>query len=315
MPDEVVTGRGPTVPPPLRPGDTVAVVSPSSPVLPGTLEAGIAELESWGLRVRVQPHVRAAHGHLAGTDAQRIADLDAAFADPQVRAVWASRGGYGLTRITDRLDWPALARDPKWLVGHSDTTALLQAAWKRLRLVGLHGQFVGRLSRQSEAGRDLLRDLLFGRRTSIHLDRGPDVTVLAGGRATGPLVGGNLAVTAAQAGTPDALDAAGAILLLEDVNEAPYAVDRMLDQLDRSGAFADIRGVVYGAFVRCDPPADRPSATVPEVIAERFAARGIPVAGGWPLGHTDGQIPTLHGGQASLDAEAATLTVATHPGL
>ena len=300
----------PVVPPALRPGDRIAVVAPCSPVLPGTLEPGLDVLRHWGLEPVVMPHATDVHGHLAGTDEARIADLDAAFADPTLRAVWAVRGGYGLTRIVHRLDWDALAADPVWLVGFSDVTALHQAAWRRLRLMTCHGQFVGRLQRQEGPGLERLRALLFGETDRCALtvaDLGG--RVLAPGRAEGVLLGGNLAVTCAQLGTPDALSADGAVLLLEDVGEAPYAVDRLLTQADRTGLLDGALGVVCGTFVNGDPPVDRPSGTVDEVLADHLAGRGIPVVTGWPLGHTDRQLPLPLGAPAVLDTVLGTLEV------
>ncbi len=298
------------VPPPLRPGDRVAVVAPCSPVLPHTLEPGLAVLRRWGLEPVVMPHVGDRHGHLAGTDEARIADLDAAFSDPSLRAVWAVRGGYGLTRVVDRLDWDALADDPVWLVGFSDVTALHQAAWRRLRLVSCHGQFVGRLHKQRGAGLGLLRRLLFGEQGQVRLpiaEHGG--SVLAAGTARGPLVGGNLAVTCAQIGTAEQLDTRGAVLLLEEVGEAPYAVDRLLTQTARAGLLDAAAAVVCGTFVSCDPPPDRPSGTVDEVLADHLAGRGIPVVTGLPLGHTDRQLPLLLGGDATLDTVEGALRV------
>lgn len=294
-------------PPALRHGDAVAVVSPSSPVPWERLDAGVALLSSWGLQPREGRHARAVHGHLAGTDAQRAADLNAAFRDPEVRAVWATRGGYGLTRLLDRLDWAALAHDPKLLIGFSDTTALLVAAHRRIGLVGLHGQFVARLHLLDPGARRWLRNLVFATPEAVDAAVSGTPVVGGSGRVTGPLVGGNLAVLAALAGTSDALRVHGCIVLLEEVNEAPYAVDRLLTQLLRSGGLDGAGGVVVATGVGCEPAPGAPSATFDEVILERLGDLGVPVLTGLPVGHSNHQRALVHGGHVTLDAAQGAL--------
>jgi len=303
------TGGSAGRPPPLRRGDAVAVVSPSSAVPVGRLEAGVAVLSSWGLAPREGEHARAVHGHLAGTDAQRAADLNRAFRDPQVRAVWAARGGYGLTRLLDRLDWEALADDPKLLIGFSDVTALLVAARQRSGLAGLHGQFVARLHLLDQRALWWLHDLVFATPGAVDATL-TGTPVAGGGRVSGPLVGGNLAVLAALAGTADALRASGCIVLLEEVNEAPYAVDRLLTQLLHSGSLDGARGVVVGAPLGCEPGPNVPSATFDEVIAERLGALDVPVLTGLPVGHSDHQRALVHGGRVTLDGTLGSLELA-----
>lgn len=290
---------------PLRSGDTVAVVSPCGPVLDqALLDAGIGVLGSWGLDVVEGRHCRAEVGHVAGSDAQRVEDLNAAIADPAVRGLWVTRGGYGLTRIVDRIDWGALAADPKPIVGFSDVTALHVAAWRRVRVVTVHGHFVGRLSVQPEAIRDRLRQVVFG-------ESAPGVlmgTPLAPGRVGPvPLVGGNLTVLAALAGTPDQLRVPGCVVLLEEVSEAPYRVDRALTQLLASGSLAGVAGIAVGTPVACDPPPNRPSHTFDEVVADRLAALGVPVVTDLPIGHMPAQHAVLHGGLVTLDGATGSL--------
>lgn len=297
----------------LRQGDVIAVVSPCWPAPSDRLDAGMAVLRSWGVRPREGVHARAVHGHLAGTDAQRATDLNAAFRDPEVRAVWVSRGGYGLTRILERLDWDALARDPKLVIGFSDVTALLVAARQRTGLIGVHGQFVARLHLLAPEARRWLHDLVFGQlEPGVGVPHAGVAVAGSDGAVTAPLVGGNLAVLAALAGTRDALRADGCIVLLEEVNEAPYAVDRLLTQLRSSGALAGVRGVVVGAPVACTAVAGAASATFDEVIADRLGDLGVPVLTGLPVGHTDDQRAVLHGGRVTLDSTAGTITLAEH---
>lgn len=303
-------------PPALAPGDRIAVVAPSMPVFPDLLAAGVAALRGSGFRVEVGAHVHAVRGHLAGSDDERLADLNAALRDPGVRAVWAGRGGYGLTRILDGVDWDALAADPKLLVGFSDVTALLHAAWRRLGLVTVHGPSAGRMhlvAEHTDAYRHLL-DLVSGRTTPGPLPTlGATPRGVAPGRAEGRLVGGNLSLLVAGLGTPDQLDTDGAILLIEEVHEPPYKLDRMLTQLRAAGVLARAAGVVVGALVRCDPPRGRPSATADEVVDERLGDLGVPVLAGLPLGHVDRQLALPHGARVAMDADAGTLRLLERP--
>lgn len=297
----------PVLPRALQPGDRVAVISPCGPVLDhAMLDRGIGVLRAWDLEVAEGSNARATTGHLAGSDDERAADLNAAIADPAVRAAWVTRGGYGLTRILDRIDWQALAADPKIIVGFSDVSALLVAAWRRLGLVSVHGPFAGGLAVLPRWARAHVRSVLFG-------SGGGDLLVgvpLAGassGVVRAPLLGGNLSVLAALAGTPDQVDAGGCILLLEEVAEAPYRIDRLLTQLRRSGTFHGVAGVAVGAPVRCDPPPMRPSATFAEVLVDRLGDLGVPVVADLPIGHMADHRAVLHGGQATLDGAAGTL--------
>jgi len=296
----------PLMPRALRPGARVAIVSPCGPVLDhDLLDRGIGLLRSWGLQVVEGRHARASTGHLAGTDDQRVNDLNTALADPDIRAMWVTRGGYGLTRILDRVDWPALAADPGIIVGFSDVCALLAAAWRRIGLVTVHGPFVGRLAVQSPAVRDQVRAVVFG--VGHEPLTGAPMAGTPRHRARAPLVGGNLSVLAALAGTPDQLDAKGCVLLLEDVGEAPYRVDRLLTQLRHSGSLDGVVGVAVGSPVRCEPPPSRPSATFTEVLVDRLGDLGVPVVTNLPIGHMAAQRAVLHGGEVTIDSGDGTL--------
>lgn len=292
--------------PALRPGDRVAVIAPSGPVLDGgDLDRGLEILRSWGLDVVEGAHLRHRHGHLAAADDDRLADLHAAIGDPTIRAVLAARGGFGVQRLVDGIDWDALAADPKLLVGFSDLTSLLVAAWQRLGLVGIHGTFVGRLHLQGDAALTRLRALLTGAVAEPLRFESDDV--LVGGAAEGPLVGGNLAMLSTDLATSTAIRPAGAVLFLEDVNEPPYAIDRMLTQLRRAGVLDEVAGVAVGTWRACDPPGDRPSATVEDVVADRLGDLDVPVVTGLPIGHVDGQLPVPVGARVRLDTAAGSL--------
>lgn len=290
----------------LRPGDPVAVISPSSPASPERVSAGLALLRSWGLRPERGQHTLAHHRYLAGTDDQRVADLNAALADPRLRGVIVTRGGYGSQRIADRVDLAAARADPKVLVGFSDITALHLALWRGARLAGLYGPGAAwRPERTGDTSARSLRDALMTTKPVV-LTRDPaEVTapVARPGTASGRLLGGNLCLLATSVGTADLPDLTGAILLLEDVDEPPYKIDRMLTQLGRSGALDGLAAVALGQFTRCGDHA------VADVLAEHLGELNVPVLGGLPVGHGAGQQTVPIGVPATLDVTAGTLTV------
>jgi muramoyltetrapeptide carboxypeptidase len=293
--------RGPA----LRPGDVVAIVSPAGPARPDRVAAGVALLRSWGLRPRVGRHAYARRGYLAGGDTARADDLNAALADPEVRAVIVTRGGYGSQRIADALDGDAARRDPKPVVGFSDITALQLALWRHARLACLHGPGAAwRPERTGAASAGSLRDALMTT-DPVVIKRdpaAPTATVRVPGEASGTLLGGNLCLLVASLGTRDFPDLSGAVLLLEDVDEPPYKVDRMLTQLRRAGALVGLAGVALGQFT---PDHD----ATKRVLVELLGDLGVPVLGGLPVGHGRDPLTVPVGVPATLDTAAGTLTV------
>ena len=264
----------------IRSGDVVGVVAPSGVVAEDRLGAGVRVLESLGLRVVAGEFVLARQAYLAGSDAERGADLQRMLDDPTIRAVFCARGGYGAQRILPALDLAAVRRQPKPVVGYSDATVLITAL-VRAGVVGIHGPMVAV---------DLARGL--SPRSLGHLERvlsDPsylwEVEVplsIRPGRATGRLLGGTLSVLATTLGTPYAPDLDGAVLFLEDVHEWPYRLDRLLTQLRQSGKLDRIAGVVFGTMAACRT-LDGVGAV--EVIRDAFAGAPYPVGFGLPAGH------------------------------
>lgn len=294
-------------PPRLRRGDVVAVVAPAGRVPAERLERGLAVLRSWGLEVCVGEHVSGSHprlSHLSGTDEDRAYDLERAWTRDEVRAVLAARGGSGVHRLLDRLDWDRLAAAaPKVLVGFSDVTALHEAFASRLGVVSVHGPVVTSLGDADVGSAAALRALL------LDADR-PVLsgTPLVPGVADGVLVGGNLAVLAAAAGTSTSRPATDGVAVLEDVAEPAFRIDRLLTQLIRSGWFDGVRGVALGAFAASDVPAQ-----VDAVLVERLRPLGVPVLTGVPVGHVPANRALPLGVRARLDADAGTLSVLDVP--
>lgn len=298
-------------PPRLRPGSLVAVVSPAGPVLPERLDGGLAVLRGWGLQVRLGPHVLARHEtleHLAGDDAERAADLQAAWTDPEVTAVWCARGGYGSHRLVDRLDDTAMAAAaPRLLVGFSDVTALHELCNGRLGLVSLHAPVVTALGEAVPRAADEVRRLLFEPAHALRLFAGVRLRSLAGGAATGVLTGGNLRLLTSALGTRTSRSARGGIVVLEDIGEEPYRIDAMLTQLRRNGWFDGVRGVVAGSFGDID------AAILDAVLLDRLGDLGVPIVAGAPVGHVDDNRPVPLGVSAVLDADAGTLRLVRPP--
>ncbi|MGW7638152.1 S66 peptidase family protein [Streptomyces decoyicus] len=303
-----MTSGEPVRPPRLRPGDRVAVVAPSGPLVPERLDRGLDVLRGWDLDPVAAPHARGTHatlGYLAATDEERARDLQEAWCDPSVKAVFAARGGYGAQRMVDLLDWDALrAAAPKPLVGFSDVTVLHEAFAVRAGVSTLHGPAVaGEVFLKDDATREHLRRTLFAPET-VRTLAPPSARPLVPGRARGVTLGGCLAMLATELGTPQARrGAAGGLLLLEDVGESPYRIDRALTQLLRTGWLDGVAGIVLGSWARCGP-----YERVREVLVDRLGGLGVPVAEEFGFGHGDSALTMPLGVPAELDAMAGTLT-------
>lgn len=289
----------PLVPPPLVPGARVAVIAPSSPFDRALVLRGMAWLRE-RYQVSFDRDLFERQGYLAGSDERRLGELDARLRDPELGAVIVARGGYGLGRIAHRADWAALRRHPKWLVGFSDATVLHTEALG-VGVASLHAHNTAGLGRADAQRRDAIRDVLehpAKPRTFRALE--PWVA----GTAEGPLVGGNLTVLFTCHAAGRLRLPPGALLVLEDVTEQAYRVDRMLTAMYVAGALDRIAGVVLGDFTDCPPSR---GVTVREVLAERLAHLGVPVAAGLPFGHDERNEPVVLGVRARLDAARGTL--------
>lgn len=298
-----------TRPLPLSPGDVVRVVAPASPFDPSLFEAGLGVLRSWGLVPRFRDDISTRRHYFAGSVDRRVGELHDAFSDPEARLIIAVRGGYGVTSLLPRLDAALLRRSPKPIVGCSDLTALLAWAWARAGVAGLHAPMVEGLGRLDDPqGAERLRTILFSeeRPPPIHSALpGAEAWCLAPGIARGMLIGGSLTLLAALCGTPFQPKTAGCILLLEEVGERPYRVDRMLEQLDQSGLLDGIRGVALGDFTRCEDLGGGP--TWRDAVDRVFRRRPIPVLAGLPFGHGKPNLAVPIGLEGELDAGAGTL--------
>ncbi|HEU4565623.1 MAG TPA: LD-carboxypeptidase [Gemmatimonadaceae bacterium] len=291
-------------PPPLAPGARVALIAPAGP-LRG--EEDVARAESNARALGWEPVVAegalSRRGYLAGPDDERAAELRAALDDPRVDGVWCLRGGYGTMRILDVLDYDVLRRRPRPLIGFSDITALHLAIAARAGIVSYHGP----------TARGTLTDFSLDSLDRALSRRGdpcgavPGARTLREGRAVGRLVGGNLALVAALVGTPYAARLDDAILVLEDVGEPTYRIDRMLRQLRLAGALRGVRGIIFGAFT--ERGADDDPALLDELLRETADALRVPCIADAPVGHIDDQWTLPLGAIAELDASEGAVRV------
>lgn len=289
-------------PAPLRKGDVVGVVAPGGATNAMAVTAGVQIFEDLGYRVLVGSSVFRRDGYLAGSDAERAADLMEMFERPEVRAIVAARGGYGSGRLLPRLDIEVVRQHPKVFVGYSDVTFLLNHFVQRGDLVTFHGPMIAGLAEHPDAATRLLA-MLSGDRSVWNLSARE---VVQPGMAEGVIVGGCLSVIAATLGTPYEIETAGRLLFLEDVNEKPYRIDRLLTHLRQAGKLDGVVGVIFGEMAGCVADAHE-AVSVRDVIRAAFAEAPYPVALGLPTGHGGGDVTLPLGIRARLAGERLTL--------
>lgn len=285
----------------LRPGGHLRVIAPSSPFDRDAFERGVARLRERYV-VTYDARVFERDAYLAGGDARRLDELHAALADDAVDAIACARGGYGAMRLLPSIDLELVARARKLLVGFSDVTAL-HAVWQRAGLRSLHASMIAALGKLPEERTRRWERAVEG----YEPFRGHGAPLRTSGRVVAPVVGGNLAVLAALLGTPHFPPVDGCVVLLEDVGEAPYRVDRMLTSLRLAGVFERAAGVLVGDFTRCEPRDD--GRTVDAVLSDRLGDLPVPVVGPVPIGHSDAENWEIAlGGRVELDADRGLVT-------
>jgi muramoyltetrapeptide carboxypeptidase len=313
---------GPVKPRVLKPGDTVALITPSTFVSdPDAVETAERTVRFFGLKPKWGRNARKKFGYVGGTIDERLEDLHAAFSDPEAKAVFPVRGGYGSGQLLDRIDYDLIRRNPKMLLGYSDITALHLAIARKCNMVTFHGPTL--LSSFTDYTVDHLRRALFdprplGSLTNPHetnkLRPAHKLRTVRPGRASGRLIGGNLSLVLATMGTPYEIDTRGRILFIEDVDEQPYSIDRMLTNLRLAGKLQAAAGIVFGECQDCAPRDYKPSFSagtllLGEVLAEILGKLNIPVLSGLTIGHTADQLTLPESLMATLDADKGELTI------
>ncbi len=281
-------------PPPLRKGQAIGLMCPAGHMPHARVRSCIRVLGEWGFKVRVGRTVGAGEHYFSGSDEERLAELQDMLDDPHLHAILFARGGYGLGRIIDRIDFRKFRKHPKWLIGFSDITVLHAHVHRRFNISTLHGPMAGAFhagGHRSEAVQALHKVLRGGKpayTASVHPFNHP-------GKAKAPLVGGNLALLAHTIGTPSMIRTEGKILFLEDVGEYLYNIDRMLYQLKRAGMFDDLAGLVIGGFTDCKDT-ERPfGKTVDELFNDLLKPYRFPVCYGFPISHGKDNMPVKIG--------------------
>ncbi len=309
------TALRPEPPRPVRPGDLLGVCAPAGPVEPDRLRAGVAELEAIGFRVRVPEGVFARTGFTAGVAERRLAELHGLFADDEVVGILCARGGAGCGALLPRLDAGLIAAHPKLFVGYSDIT-FIHLFLARLGQVSFHGPMVARELGEGSYHKESLLHALSGGGPPFSAGAG-DLVALRPGVAEGRLRGGCLSILAASIGTPWAplVDEEGTLLLLEDVDEPAYRVERWLLQLRHAGALDGVKGIVFGEMKGCGPDAQA-GYTLEQVILGALEGLDVPIALGLSSGHTRGPTVTVPlGVRARLEAGESARFRVLEPGV
>jgi muramoyltetrapeptide carboxypeptidase len=291
----------------LRRGDLVGLVTPAGAIFnPAEIRDAEEALGRLGLRTRRGLHVLDRHGYLGGQDVSRAYDLMAMFRDPEVRAILPLRGGWGCARILPYLDYEAIRANPKVLCGYSDVTALLTALYTKAGIVSYHGPVATSTWNDFSAG--YFRRVLFdGLPVTMPAPTPGDVVTITPGVARGRLVGGNLSVLSALVGTGYVPDTTGHLLFLEEVQEEPYRIDRMMTQLRLSGMLERASGVFFGNCRGCSPGSPAQSLSLREVLDDHLRPLGLPAFYGTAIGHVTDKFTVPVGAYAEMDAGTGTL--------
>ncbi|MFA9557559.1 LD-carboxypeptidase [Evansella sp. AB-rgal1] len=293
----------------LQKGDHVAVIAPASSPDVELAKKAIRFLEQLGLEVHVGDSLQHKHGYLAGTDRQRLSELHQAFGDPTIKGIFSVCGGYGTARIGNSIDFELLRANPKIFWGYSDITFLLNAIFQETRLVTFHGPMLS-----SDLGKDVhhltretFNQLFFPQKLRYSNEDAPLKTYVEG-KATGPLVGGNLSLLVSTLGTDFEIDTKNKVLFIEEVEEEPYRIDRMLNQLKSAGKFEEASAIVLCDFHNCLPKKTEDSLTLEQVFNDHIVPLGKPVLSGFSIGHCSPNLAVPIGIDVTLDADKKTLT-------
>ena len=284
-------------PPYLQKGDTLAIVSTARKITERELEPAIELVSSWGLKVLLGETIGATENQFAGNDALRLQDLQEQIDNPEIKAIWCARGGYGTVRIIDKLDFTAFTRSPKWILGYSDVTTL-HSHIHNLGFETLQTFMAGEVKSKKQILLDELKQTLFGKKQSITYTSNDKLNRI--GKATGKLVGGNLSILYSLCGSASALETEGAILFIEDLDEYLYHVDRMMQNLKRNGMLAKLAGLVVGGMNDMNDNTISFGKTAKEIIREAVADYNYPVCFNFPAGHVNENKTLILGRRSEL---------------
>lgn len=288
-------------PPQLKAGDAVAVVATANKVSLSDIKPGIKLLTSWGLKPIIGKTIGLSHHQFAGTDRERLEDLQAQLDNPAIKAIFMARGGYGTVRIVDQLDFTKFKESPKWIVGYSDVTAL-HAHLQYLGYAGLHAEMPAFITDKSEASKMSLKAALFGEPLSYDWSAN---TLNKKGITEGELIGGNMSILYSLCGSKTAVNPAGKILFMEDLGEYLYHIDRMMQNFKRNGWFEQIAGLILGGLNDMKDNAIPFGQTAEEIIASTVADYDFPIAFDCPAGHIYDNRTLIFGADAKLEVDSS----------
>lgn len=310
----------------LHPGDKIGLVAPAWLVTESDLRLSIEKIKHLGFKPVYSDKIRGKHGYFSGTDKERADDFNNMIKNPEIKAVIFVNGGYGCTRILDLIDYEAIKKNPKIIMGFSDCTALINAIYKNVGLITFHGpisrtihqgynrqQFENLLVRPTD--RYVIKSTDDDLRKSAN-DKTADRYTITPGKAQGKLVGGNLTLICSMIGTPYQIDCKDKIVMIEDIGEEPYRIDRMLTQLIASGELSKAAGIAFGICKRCDKSTKSStpnSFTLRQVIEERIKQLNIPAVYGLSFGHNINNFTFPIGSEAELNANKMTITLIKKP--
>ena len=292
-------------PPYLQKGDTIAIVSTARKNIDDNLKPTIDLLELWGLNYILGKTIGLEHHQLAGTDAQRAADLQEQLDNPKIKAIWCIRGGYGTVKIIDHINFTSFLKCPKWLIGFSDIT-VLHSHLNQLGIESIHATMPISIPKATDEAIKTLRDALFGNKLHYVLEADP---MNHNGKATGELVGGNLSIIFSLLGSDSAVDCENKILFLEDLDEYLYHIDRMMMNLKRNGCLHNLKGIVVGGMTEMKDNEIPWGKNALEIIDEFVKALDIPVIYNFPAGHMSDNRALILGRQISIEVNASKSSV------
>jgi muramoyltetrapeptide carboxypeptidase len=298
-------------------GDTVGLVLPASAAFESDeVQFGRDQMEALGFQVQIGAHAFDKYGYFAGRDRDRADDINRFFADDRIAGVVCYTGGWGSPRVLPYLDFDLIARKPKVVIGYSDITALINAIHQKTGLITFHGPVGGSVF-DPYTIENFKRVVMTAepagllptppKKATELVDRTNRIVKLAPGKATGRLAGGNLTLVSMLMGTPYEVDTKGAILFLEDTHEEPYRIDRMLTQLALGGSLARMAGFIWGRCTDCKYTG--PTFSIEEILRDRFSNLGVPAISGLSFGHIEQKLVMPIGVQATLDADAGTVSI------
>jgi muramoyltetrapeptide carboxypeptidase len=298
------------VPPLLKTGDKVAIVAPAKKLNPVELDAALAVVKSWGLQVKLGRHVHTNdHSYLSAADSKRLADLQEAIDDPEIRAILCVRGGYGSTRIIDEIDFTNLRQHPKWLVGFSDITGILLAAYN-FGVCSIHGTMPVHFGKETwKPSTENVRKTLFEGMGPMSAPADPANRF---GSGAGKLIGGNLSIIADSLGTSSEIVTPGCILLLEEIDEDLYRLDRILTHLKRTGKFNHLAGLAMGHMSDLRDTSDYREG-FESMIFDKIGRSSYPVGWRLPFGHENPNNGWVMGQQSLMTTDASGTTIEPLP--